>query len=113
MYDGTHEQHMKINEVYGYSDNKLLKSISSSGKSMFIQLKRQYEFDDELFYFNAFIKYKKFDFNCQAWLNANQNILMSPNPPSNKNCSWMLSANFESYIILNFTFIDVNSYSYN
>ena len=35
---------MKIGEVYGNSNNKLLKSISSSGKSMFIDFKKQYEF---------------------------------------------------------------------
>ena len=113
MYDGTPEQHIKINEVYGNSDNKLLKSISSSGKSMFIELKHQQEHyhKSESFYLTAFIKYKKFDFDCQTWLDANENILMSPNPPRNTNCSWILSANFGSYIILDFTFIEVNAYS--
>lgn len=111
VYDGLHEQHMKINEIYGNSYNKRLKSISSTGKSMFIDFKYQYEYSDENLNLIALIKYKKFNFDCQTWLDANKNILMSPNSPSNTNCSWMLSANFGSYIILNFTFIEVDSYS--
>ena len=103
---------MKINEIYGNSYNKRLKSISSTGKSMFIDFEYQYEHSDENLNLIALIKYKKFNFDCQTWLDANKNILMSPNSPSNTNCSWMLSANFGSYIILNFTFIEVNSYSW-
>ena len=111
MYDGIHEQHMKINEIYGNSYNKLLKSISSTGKSMFIDFNYQYEYSDENLNFIALIKYKKFNFDCQTWLDADENILMSPDTTSKNNCSWMLSADFGSYIILDFTFIDVNSYS--
>ena len=33
---------MKIGEVYGNSNSKLIKSISSSGKSLLIDFKKQY-----------------------------------------------------------------------
>ena len=57
------------------------------------------------------IKYKKIDHDCQTWLDVNTNILMSSNHPNNTNCSWLITANFGSYIILNFKFIEVNSKS--
>ena len=38
---------MKIGEVYGNSYNRLLKSISTSGKSIFIDFKKQYDVYDE------------------------------------------------------------------
>ena len=102
---------MKISETYGNSNNKVLKSISSSGKSIFIDFKKQSEWgDDENASFKAKIKYKKLNSDCQAMLDTDKNILTSPNHPNNINCSWLISSNFESYIILNFTFIEVNSY---
>ena len=100
---------MKIGEVYGNSNNKLLKSISSSGKSMFIDFKKQLEWHDENAKFIASINYKKINFDCQTWLDVEKNILMSPNNPKNTNCSWLITSNFGSYIILNFKFIQVNS----
>ena len=104
---------MKIGEVYGNSNNKLLKSISSSGKSMFINFKKQYDDgnDDENSNIMASIKYKKIRFDCQTWLDVEKNILKSPNHSSNTNCSWLITSNFGSYIILDFTFIEVNFYS--
>ena len=102
---------MKIGEVYGKSYNKLLKSISSSGKSMFIDFKKQYFWEDETASFTALIKYKKINFDCQTWINANKSILMSPDHPIKTNCSWLITSNFGSYIILNFAFIEVNFYS--
>ena len=114
IYDGTHEQHMKIGEVYGNSNNKLLKSISSSGKSIFIDFKKQ--LDGNTWYenvkFTALIKYKKINFDCQTWLDVKKNILMSPNHPNNINCSWVITASFGSYIILNFEFIEVVNFYY-
>ena len=114
---------MKISEVYGTSygtneyfaqqlDNKLLKSISTSGKSMFIDFKKQLKYGS--IYgseFMALIKYKKIDFDCQTWLDVQKNILMSPDHHNSMNCSWLITFNFGSYIILNFKFIDVISYS--
>ena len=59
----------------------------------------------------ALIKYKKINDECQTWFDINTNILMSPNHPNNINCSWLITANFGFYIILNFKFIEVNSKS--
>ena len=96
---------MKIGEAYGNSNNKLIKSISSSGKTMFIELKKQVELGAiEL---EASIKYNKIMSVCQTWLDVKENTLISYNHPINTNCSWVITANFESYIILNFEFIEV------
>ena len=119
---------MKINEVYGTPDlsegiqgvlgddtqselrTEVLKSISASGKSMFIDLRKQFE-SDEIgnFKFVALIKYKKINLDCQTWLNIKNNTLISPNHPNSINCSWLITSNFRSYIILNFEFIEVKS----
>ena len=98
---------MKIGEVYGNSNNKLLKSISSSGKTLFIDFKKQ--FDSQKTDFEASIKYNKIISACQNWLEFKQNILTSPNHPNTTNCTWLITSNFGSYIILNFKFIEVNS----
>ena len=104
---------MKIGEVYGNKLHAVLKSISSSGKSMFINFKKQIirNFKTENSTFSALIKYKKINHDCQTWLDITTNILMSSNHPNNTNCSWLITANFGSYIILNFKFIEVNSKS--
>ena len=110
MYDGTPEQHIKINEVYGNSENKLLKSISSSGKTLFIDFKNQDSLsNNETTEFEAYINYEKIKSVCQTWLNVKKDILSSPNHSSKTNCSWQITTNFGSYIVLNFTFIEVNS----
>ena len=100
---------MKIGEVYGNSNNKLLKSISSSGKSMYIDFKKEFNFENAKNEFKALIKYKKINFDCQSWLDVEKNILMSPNYTSNINCSWLITSDFGSYIILDFILIEVNS----
>ena len=79
---------MKIGEVYGNANNRLLKSISTSGKSIFIDFKKQHYVYNENAQFAALFKYKKINIDCQTWLDVNTNILMSPNPPSNTNCTW-------------------------
>ena len=108
IYDGPDDDlSMKIGEVYGNSKNKLIKSISSSGKAMFIDFKKPDNFGSVKV--EASIKYNKIMSICQSWLDGN--ILISPNHPSrsNTNCSWLITSNFGSYIILNFNFIEVNS----
>ena len=110
IYDGPNEQHLKIGEVYGNSNNKLLKSISSSGKSIFIDFKKQFELWDENAKFTALIKYKKINFDCQTWLDVKENILMSPDHPINSNCSWLITSNFGTFIRLDFKFIEVDYY---
>ena len=102
---------MKIGEVYGNSNNKLLKSISSSGKTLFIDFKKQFMIGNfgsktEL---EAIIKRNKIISVCQTWLDVNKNILSSPTHPNNNNCSWLITSNFGSYIILDFNFLEVNS----
>ena len=106
IYDGPDEEQLKIGEAYGNSNNKLLKSISSSGNSMFIDFKKQFHVG--AVEFKASIKYNKIMSDCQTLLDVKKNILMSPNNPNNTNCSWLITSNFGSYIILYFKFIDVN-----
>ena len=108
IYDGPDEQSMKIGEVYGNPYNKLLKSISSSGKRLFLDFKKQY-WDSGNTEFEASIKYKKIKSACQTWLDVDKNILTTPHHSNNNNCSWLITSNFGSYIILNFKFIEVNS----
>ena len=98
---------MKIGEVYGDSNNRLLKSISSSGKTLFIDFKNQHKFEGQKTEFEATIKYNKILFACQIWLDVMKNILTSPNHPRSTNCTWLITANFGSYIVLNFKFIEV------
>ena len=102
---------MKIAEVYGDSYNKLLKSISSSGKTLFIDFKNQDKFGSEMTEYDASVKYNKIMPDCQNWLDVNTNILMSPNYPNSANCNWLIISTFGSYINLNFKFIEVNSKS--
>ena len=42
-------------------------------------------------------------------LKGNTNILTPPNHSNTTNCTWLITSNFGSYIILNFKFIEVNS----
>ena len=111
---------MKIGEVFGmelddYIYNKLLKSISTTGKSIFIDFKKQYDpwYNGwhNIAHFKALIKYKKINLDCQTWLYNSKTILMSPDHPNKTNCSWLITSDFGSYIILNFTFIEVISNS--
>ena len=102
---------MKIGEIYGNSNNKLLKSMSSSGKRLFIDIKKQDEdpLGNDITEFEASIKYNKIMSACQTWLDVKENILASPNYPNTTNCTWLITSYFGSYIILNFKFIEVNS----
>ena len=111
VYDGPDEKSMLIGEVFGTPNHKIVKSISSTGKSIFIDFKQhRIQFISGNIYdwftveFLAFIKYNKINPNCQSWLN--NNILMSPNDP-NINCSWIITRKFGSYITLDFKFIEV------
>ena len=106
IYDGPDEKSMKIGEVFGKSSNKLLRSISSSGKTLFLDFKKQFNYTTE---FEASIEYSKIMSICQTWLDVNKTILSFPDSSSKTNCSWQITSNFGSYIILNFEFIEVNS----
>ena len=93
---------MLIGELFG--NHNAVKSISSAGKSMFIDFKKQFSLYSQFSHFNTSIKYNKINLDCQSWLK--NNVLMSPNHP-NVNCSWTITAKFGSYITLNFIFIEV------
>ena len=93
---------MLICEVFGTPSHRIMKSIASSGKSMFIDFIRGYT--NTIVKFSASIKYKKINTDCQAWLHGN--ILASPNNP-NISCSWIITRKFGSYITLEFSFIEV------
>ena len=104
VYDGPDEKSMLIGELSGSSSNhKLVKSISSVGKSIFIDFKKQFGYKRTV-EFVAIIKYNKIIPDCQSWLD--ENILISPNNP-NINCSWIITRKFGSYITLDFKFIEV------
>ena len=84
---------MLIGQLLGSTpSHKVMKSISSSGKTMFIELNRGY--DKTIVEFSASIKYNKINLDCQLWID--NNMLISPNNPS-INCSWIISRKFGSY----------------
>ena len=92
---------MLIGELFGTSGHhKFVKSISSSGKFIYIDFYKYYYGVE----FVASIKYNKIIPDCQSWLD--DNILMSPNN-SNINCSWIITREFGSYITLYFNYIEV------
>ena len=111
IFDGSDKSAMKIGEVYGDDYNRKWKSISSSGM-MFIDFHKHYKsmarpINAEL---KALIKYNKFMPDCQNWLDLKRNTLKSPDKyDKNFNCSWLLSSNFGSYIILHIDHIYVSS----
>ena len=102
VYDGPDEKSMLISEVFGTPNHKVVKSISSSGKSIFIDFKKLIV--ASVVEFAVSIKYNKINTGCQSWLD--ENILMSPNNPK-INCSWIITRKFGSYITLDFKFIVV------
>ena len=109
VYDGANDISMLIGEIHGNSNHELTKSISSSGKDLFIDFKKQY-YDGTVEVFAA-IKYKKVNSDCQTWIDLENNVLLTPIDLNTYNstidCNWLITANFGSYIILNFAFIDV------
>ena len=114
VHDGPDGESLKIGEIYGIYgsiNGKIVKSFSSSGGSMFIDFKKQ--FDRGEIELEASIMYKNIADGCETWLDIKKNILMSPDYPNNINCSWLITAKFRSYIILNFEFVEVNTLSLN
>ena len=104
VYDGTDDQSILIGEFMGTPSHKVVKSISSSGKSMLIHYKM--DASDGIATFVASIEYNHINPDCQSWVD--NNVLMSPNNP-NMNCSWLITRQFGSYITLDFSFLEVNS----
>ena len=97
---------MLIGELFGTQNHKVVNSISSLGKSILIDFKKQDQYGTVEFV--AFIKYNKITPDCQSWLD--NNILISPYNP-NINCSWIITRKFGSYINLDFNFIEVKPIS--
>ena len=93
---------MTIGELFGTPNHKVVKSISTSGKSMFIDFKKQYDYGTVEFL--ASIKYNKINTDCQSWLD--NNVLISPNH-LNINCSCIITRKVGSYITLDFSFLEV------
>ena len=100
VYEGPDNKLKLIGEFFGTPSQKLVKSISSLGKSMFIEFKKQRTVVE----FVATIKYNKINPDCQSWLD--NSILISTNNP-NINCSWIITRKFGTYISLDFKFIEV------
>ena len=103
IYDGPDDKSMLMGELFGTPNHKVVKSISSFGK-IFIDFKKQYEYGAVEFV--AFIKFNKFNPDCQSLLD--ENILMSPINP-NINCSWIITRKSGYYITLDFNFIEVKT----
>ena len=102
IYDGTDKKSKLIGELFGTPSHKRVNSISSLGNSVYIDFKKQFHFHTAEFV--AFIKYNKINPDCTSWFN--NHTIMSPNNP-NINCSWIITRKFGSYIILEFSFIEV------
>ena len=93
---------MLIGELFGTPNHRVVKSISSSGKFMLIDFKKQFQLGRVEF--EAVIKYNKIIPDCQSWLV--NHMIISPNNP-NINCSWIITRKFGSYITLDFSFVEV------
>ena len=106
LYDGSDDQSILIGELFGTPNHKFVKTISSSGKFMFIDFKKpgSGNYYNPIVEFVSSIKYNKINPDCQSWMESN--ILMSPNN-ANFNCSWIITSKFGSYITLDFSFIEV------
>ena len=102
VYDGLNDKSMLIGELFGTPEHTVVKSISSSGNSMFIDFKKIH-YDALELEFAASIKYNKINSDCQSWLESN--VLMSPN--QNINCSWLITRQIGSYITLIFSYMEV------
>ena len=97
---------MLIGEMFGTPNHNVVKSISSVGKSMFIDFKKQHTKHSTYSQFAASIKYNKINPDCQSWLENDR--LISPNHPY-INCSWLITRKSGSYITLDFIFMEVKS----
>ena len=102
VYDGPNDQSMAIGELFGTPNRNVTKSISSSGKYIFIKFSKT-TFSGVVD-FVASINYNKINPDCQSWLE--NNIITSPNNP-NINCSWVITRKFRSYLTIEFKFIEV------
>ena len=89
--------------------NKKVEGLETNQKTFPKTLweKSQHSNIKDEYYVEAFIKYNKIKSACQTLLDVHTNILTSPNHSNTTNCTWLITSNFGSYIILNFKFIEV------
>lgn len=105
VYDGPNDKSMLIGELLGSSFHNVVKSISSSGKSMFLKFKK--EVDLGIAEFSASISYNKINANnCPSWTDFTSSGWLSP-IHSNIDCSWLITRQFGSYLTLKFRYIEV------
>ena len=102
IHDGTDDQSIIIGELFGTQSHKVVGSISSSGKSMLIDYKKQYYTGTVEFV--ASIKYGRVNPDCQSWLD--NDLIISP-INANINCTWIITKQFGTYITLDFKTIEV------
>ena len=109
VYDGPNDKSMLIGGLLGTSKHNVVKSISSSGNSMFLTFKKE----DPVIHpqFTASINYNKINMNCPCWTDFASSRWM---PPINSNidCSWLITRQFGSYLTLKFRYVEVNSLPY-
>ena len=105
VYDGPNDKSMLIGGLLGTSKHNVVKSISSSGNSMFLTFKKE----DPVVHpqFTASVNYNKINMNCPSWTDFASSRWM---PPINSNidCSWLITRQFGSYLTLKFRYIEVS-----
>ena len=106
VYDGPNEKAMLIGELFGTSSHEYIKSISTCGKSMFLDFKKISPIKSSS-HFEASIKYNKINSECESWLNLTKNTLVMSPSHLNINCSWLITRKIGSYITLEFSNIEV------
>ena len=107
VYDGPNEKAMLIGELFGTSSHEYIKSISTCGKSMFLDFKKIFQVQSSTIHFEASIKYNKINSECESWLNLTKNTLVMSPSHLNINCSWLITRKIGSYITLEFSNIEV------
>ena len=108
VYDGPNDKSMLIGELLGTPFHNVVKSISSSGNSMFLEFKKEEDVVNPQF--SASINYNKINTNCPSWTDFANRGWMSPFH-SNIDCSWLITRQFGSYLTLKFIQIEVKSVS--
>ena len=108
VYDGPNDKSVLIGELFGSQSHKVVKSISSSRKSLYLEFQSKFSVHDQTVEFEASIKHNKVNTDCKSWLDLTKNTLMSPSH-ANINCSWLITRQYGTYITLEFSYIEVKS----
>ena len=109
VYDGPNDKSMLIGGLLGTSKHNVVKSISSSGNSMFLKFKKEDVVVNPEF--SASIYYNKIsNTNCPSWTDFSTSGWMSSSH-SNIDCSWLITRQFGSYLTLKLRNVEVKSVS--